>query len=162
MGSDRQRLWHNNFNCSWRMMVRTRPSVSSSILVILACLWGCIGAESLRANFLDNILADLSQDYQQLEYGDALDYNDIGLMSQYGPEDRNDADAGSFKQDNENQKPAKESGKNHMKSGVLPAYCDPPNPCPKGYTAEDGCIVAPSGNLSLIPTISTSSPELCL
>ena len=31
-------------------------------------------------------------------------------------------------------------GKNHMKSGVLPAYCDPPNPCPKGYTAEDGCI----------------------
>lgn len=39
-----------------------------------------------------------------------MDYNDIGLMSQYGPEDRNDADAGSFKQDNENQKPAKESG----------------------------------------------------
>ena len=68
-GSDRQRLWHNNFSCSWRMMVRIRPSVSSSILVILACLWGCIGAESLRANFLDNILADLSQDYQQLEYG---------------------------------------------------------------------------------------------
>jgi len=23
---------------------------------------------------------------------------------------------------------------------VLPAYCDPPNPCPVGYTAEDGCI----------------------
>ena len=23
---------------------------------------------------------------------------------------------------------------------MLPAYCDPPNPCPKGYTAEDGCI----------------------
>merc|ERR1711911_142682 len=28
----------------------------------------------------------------------------------------------------------------HVKGGVLPAYCDPPNPCPKGYTAEDGCI----------------------
>lgn len=27
-----------------------------------------------------------------------------------------------------------------MKGGVLPAYCDPPNPCPKGYTSEDGCI----------------------
>lgn len=25
-------------------------------------------------------------------------------------------------------------------SAVLPAYCDPPNPCPLGYTAEDGCI----------------------
>lgn len=23
---------------------------------------------------------------------------------------------------------------------VLPAYCDPPNPCPVGYTAEDGCL----------------------
>jgi hypothetical protein len=23
---------------------------------------------------------------------------------------------------------------------VLPAYCNPPNPCPIGYTAEDGCI----------------------
>lgn len=23
---------------------------------------------------------------------------------------------------------------------VLPAYCDPPNPCPIGYTAKDGCI----------------------
>merc|ERR1712209_235104 len=68
------------------------------------------------------------------------DYNDIGLMSQYGPEDRNDADAGSYKQDNANQKQTKESGKTHMKNGVLPAYCDPPNPCPKGYTAEDGCI----------------------
>ncbi|CAG0914350.1 unnamed protein product, partial [Notodromas monacha] len=23
---------------------------------------------------------------------------------------------------------------------VLPAYCDPPNPCPLGFTAEDGCL----------------------
>uniref|UniRef100_T1IPU4 Neuroendocrine protein 7B2 n=1 Tax=Strigamia maritima TaxID=126957 RepID=T1IPU4_STRMM len=23
---------------------------------------------------------------------------------------------------------------------VLPAYCNPPNPCPKGYTHEDGCL----------------------
>ena len=22
----------------------------------------------------------------------------------------------------------------------LPAYCDPPNPCPLGYTEKDGCI----------------------
>lgn len=25
-------------------------------------------------------------------------------------------------------------------SAVLPAYCDPPNPCPLGYNAADGCI----------------------
>lgn len=23
---------------------------------------------------------------------------------------------------------------------TLPAYCDPPNPCPIGYTAEEGCL----------------------
>nr|CAG4649676.1 EOG090X0DEG [Scapholeberis mucronata] len=23
---------------------------------------------------------------------------------------------------------------------VLPAYCNPPNPCPIGYTADDGCL----------------------
>lgn len=23
---------------------------------------------------------------------------------------------------------------------ILPAYCNPPNPCPVGQTAEDGCI----------------------
>ena len=23
---------------------------------------------------------------------------------------------------------------------VLPAYCDPPNPCPIGYTSKDGCL----------------------
>uniref|UniRef100_A0A0N5A8R5 Neuroendocrine protein 7B2 n=1 Tax=Syphacia muris TaxID=451379 RepID=A0A0N5A8R5_9BILA len=23
---------------------------------------------------------------------------------------------------------------------VLPAYCDPPNPCPVGYSAADGCL----------------------
>lgn len=24
--------------------------------------------------------------------------------------------------------------------GALPAYCSPPNPCPVGYTADDGCL----------------------
>ncbi|XP_014281376.1 neuroendocrine protein 7B2 isoform X1 [Halyomorpha halys] len=26
------------------------------------------------------------------------------------------------------------------KQETLPAYCDPPNPCPIGYTAEEGCL----------------------
>merc|ERR1719184_206809 len=25
-------------------------------------------------------------------------------------------------------------------AAMLPAYCDPPNPCPPGYTSADGCI----------------------
>ncbi|CAN7995262.1 unnamed protein product [Ixodes hexagonus] len=35
------------------------------------------------------------------------------------------------------------SGKNIQvvkTDAVLPAYCNPPNPCPKGYTGEDGCL----------------------
>ena len=23
---------------------------------------------------------------------------------------------------------------------ILPAYCDPPNPCPPGFTSDDGCV----------------------
>ncbi|XP_046464643.1 uncharacterized protein LOC124210550 isoform X2 [Daphnia pulex] len=33
--------------------------------------------------------------------------------------------------------PSSSSGKTE---NVLPAYCNPPNPCPIGYTAEDGCL----------------------
>ncbi|KAK9507329.1 hypothetical protein O3M35_007208 [Rhynocoris fuscipes] len=29
---------------------------------------------------------------------------------------------------------------NGAKQDNLPAYCNPPNPCPIGYTAEDGCL----------------------
>ena len=85
----------------------------------------------------------------------AVDYND--MMNQY---DDAEMDKGMFKHEQDNQKQSKESGimieftilawkhilndhlsgKGHVKGGVLPAYCDPPNPCPKGYTSEDGCI----------------------
>lgn len=29
---------------------------------------------------------------------------------------------------------------NAAAAALLPAYCDPPNPCPLGYTERDGCI----------------------
>ena len=37
-------------------------------------------------------------------------------------------------------KPASHPSAPEAVSAVLPAYCDPPNPCPLGYGAEDGCI----------------------
>jgi hypothetical protein len=37
-------------------------------------------------------------------------------------------------------KPASHPSSSEAVSAVLPAYCDPPNPCPLGYRAEDGCI----------------------
>merc|ERR1712110_1356111 len=56
----------------------------------------------------------------QGDYGD-LDYNGDGGQLDNSPRQQNQPQG-------------------HLKGGVLPAYCDPPNPCPKGYTAEDGCI----------------------
>ena len=36
--------------------------------------------------------------------------------------------------------PAVSQGNQAHANSMLPAYCDPPNPCPLGYTAADGCI----------------------
>jgi hypothetical protein len=38
------------------------------------------------------------------------------------------------------QQKAAHSSASAAVSAVLPAYCDPPNPCPIGYTGSDGCI----------------------
>lgn len=37
--------------------------------------------------------------------------------------------------------PSQASGKQEVKTDAgLPAYCNPPNPCPVGYTADQGCL----------------------
>lgn len=37
--------------------------------------------------------------------------------------------------------PSQPSGKHEVKTDAgLPAYCNPPNPCPVGYTADQGCL----------------------
>merc|ERR1712110_508223 len=64
----------------------------------------------------------------QGDYGD-VDYNGIS-----------DYNGGPLDVSHQQQNQPQGSAKGHLKGGVLPAYCDPPNPCPKGYTAEDGCI----------------------
>ncbi|KAI6229649.1 Neuroendocrine protein 7B2 [Aphelenchoides besseyi] len=33
-----------------------------------------------------------------------------------------------------------ESRQDVKSDNVLPAYCEPPNPCPVGYSAQDGCL----------------------
>jgi hypothetical protein len=32
------------------------------------------------------------------------------------------------------------NSKDAKTDAALPAYCNPPNPCPVGYSAEDGCL----------------------
>merc|ERR1712010_368819 len=76
--------------------------------------------------YISTNLADIyfgnQGDYGDVDYNGISDYNGGQLDV-------------SHQQQNQPQ-----SAKGHVKGGVLPAYCDPPNPCPKGYTAEDGCI----------------------
>merc|ERR1711868_97102 len=121
-------------SCCWRMMMVTQ----STITLILGIIVHNTVAESLRESFLNTLLNDFSNTFEPEYQGDSVDYN--AMMNQYD-DDAVDMDKGMFKPEPvENTKPTgKDSGK-HVKGGVLPAYCDPPNPCPKGYTAEDGCI----------------------
>merc|ERR1712110_940233 len=63
----------------------------------------------------------------------------FGNQGDYGDLDYN-GDGGQLDDSPRQQNQPQGSSKGHLKGGVLPAYCDPPNPCPKGYTAEDGCI----------------------
>merc|ERR1711874_850375 len=74
-------------------------------------------------------LADIFGNHGLPDYGD-LDYNEVSA----------DYSGGQLDPARQQQNQPQGSNKAHLKGGVLPAYCDPPNPCPKGYTAEDGCI----------------------
>lgn len=47
----------------------------------------------------------------------------------------NSPSAAQQQQPQQQPSPARPNG-----NSVLPAYCDPPNPCPIGYTSKDGCI----------------------
>jgi len=80
----------------------------------------------------------LSQDYQYQNYPDYEELSeklsvptrsDDSLMSAASPK-VSTGQAGAESQDNQG----------FRSNTMLPAYCDPPNPCPIGYTTADGCI----------------------
>jgi len=95
---------------------------------------------------LDNILGDL--DYLGPDYNGASDYEPKSY--EYDYQQAVDlppqvvaqrADGTSDVNDVPKTEPAISQGNQaHSSSSMLPAYCDPPNPCPLGYTAADGCI----------------------
>lgn len=91
---------------------------------------------------LDNILGDL--DYLQ-EFNGNSDYNepknyDYGdysnqpphVIAQKSVDGASDIVPKTF--------PEQSQGTQLRTNSMLPAYCDPPNPCPIGYTEADGCI----------------------
>merc|ERR1719342_904519 len=116
-------------------MVDRTTSVSISSFLVSATLLAMINTEVTEAqkipdSMLDDILGDIASQYQDADYG-SFDYNDI-VPENPPPMFKVTAEPRSLKQTH--------NSKGSMKSSMLPAYCDPPNPCPIGYTAEDGCI----------------------
>jgi len=86
----------------------------------------------------DSRFDGLSQDYQYHDYpefdvlSDKLSVptrSDSSVMSPDVPK-TSAGQAGAESQDNQG----------FRTNSMLPAYCDPPNPCPIGYTTADGCI----------------------
>merc|ERR1712183_1177927 len=85
------------------------------------------GQQVEERSLLEDIIEDLERQHQYPDY----QYSD----QMYDAEPA--APARALHQDD--LRAATRQGK-QIKSSMLPAYCDPPNPCPLGYTAQDGCI----------------------
>merc|ERR1712004_568240 len=101
---------------------------TSSMLALLALP---LLAMSARGQVEDRSLQeDLIEDLEQHQYPDYQQYNDQVYDGEPAP-------ARALHQDD--LRAATRQGR-QIKSSMLPAYCDPPNPCPLGYTAQDGCI----------------------
>merc|ERR1712165_2356 len=101
---------------------------TSSMLALLALP---LLAMSARGQVEDrSLLEDLIEDLEQHQYPDYQQYNDQVYDGEPAP-------ARALHQDD--LRAATRQGR-QIKSSMLPAYCDPPNPCPLGYTAQDGCI----------------------
>merc|ERR1712095_133546 len=107
------------------------PSLAASSVTLLVAVLG-LGPASVKADILDSNFLDNLFSFSGSQSVDYPSYDDVQQYSQYDATDKQeDADTEEVK------KPVKDiGGGRHMKGGVLPAYCDPPNPCPKGYRAE--------------------------
>merc|ERR1712107_518466 len=101
---------------------------TSSMLALLALPLLAMSAQGQVED--RSLLEDLIEDLEQHQYPDYQQYNDQVY-------DGEPASARALHQDD--LRAATRQGR-QIKSSMLPAYCDPPNPCPLGYTAQDGCI----------------------
>jgi len=111
---------------------------------------------STQASIPDGLLEDFLEDmqrnpqYPEYLYSDSL-YDadpDLASVSKHR----------SLTQEDERQGDTKGRP---MKSTMLPAYCDPPNPCPLGYTAQDGCIEHFENNADFSQKYQASQNCMC-
>jgi len=122
-------------------------------------------ATAVAGSSIDNVLAGMSksdlddifnqltaQDYsKQRDYGaesNDYDYDYDNLMGKMPVNDyadvaaqaTADSPAGNVMTKSDPGQSAGPPESINPANTMLPAYCDPPNPCPIGYTSADGCI----------------------
>merc|ERR1712141_282356 len=97
---------------------------TSSMLALLALPLLAMSAQGQVED--RSLLEDLIEDLEQHQYPDYQQYNDQVYDGEPAP-------ARALHQDD--LRAATRQGR-QIKSSMLPAYCDPPNPCPLGYTAR--------------------------
>merc|ERR1719412_3438056 len=111
-------------------------------VVTLICHGVRAGIEDVLAGLstpeLNSLLEDLDG-YNGKSEG--MDYNNFqgGNYDDYAGDypEPEEGDASAVKR---SAQPDQSSGKSAAAAAMLPAYCDPPNPCPPGYTSAEGCI----------------------
>merc|ERR1712228_1117512 len=167
MGTGREKQLVLTGTCCSNMMVEvSRVSIPcflvTTIIMGLNVMKG--STQKISDRILDDILGDIANQYQSADYG-AMDYNDLV------PEDASDLYRDAVDEPPRSLKP-NHNGKDSMKNAMLPAYCDPPNPCPIGYTEEDGCIeilkikqnsaesIRPRRTVCVIPSTCLVAPTL--
>merc|ERR1712186_231410 len=128
MGADRAGTCRGTSKVPLEGLLRSQGPIrgTSSMLALLALP---LLAMSARGQVEDrSLLEDLIEDLEQHQYPDYQQYNDQVYDGEPAP-------ARALHQDD--LRAATRQGR-QIKSSMLPAYCDPPNPCPLGYTAQDG------------------------
>jgi hypothetical protein len=113
----------------WRQLCKEHCTMLS-LIVSLALL-----VVTTQAHVQDGLLEDLLEDMERNQQFPEYQYSDS--MYDVGPDLAAAGDSRALHEEDARQQ--SKQGR-QLKSSMLPAYCDPPNPCPAGYTSQDGCI----------------------
>merc|ERR1712080_413106 len=110
------------------------------ISLLVACSCSALHAQvdqAMLADIINNMDIDNSQFYVDNNYNNMADYPQYNAMDNMDMYDDHPIFINDMPIVN---KIAPDPPKVPAKNSMLPAYCDPPNPCPHGYTSQDGCL----------------------
>lgn len=102
------------------------------------------GIEDVLAGLSAPELNSLLEDLDGYDGDERLDYRLKGVNNYDDDYNRDYIEPEDMEDDSiavkRSAQPDQNSGKSAAAAAMLPAYCDPPNPCPPGYTSAEGCI----------------------